>query len=93
MARNGNTVPTMGHVLAYLATTHYLKAVAAVGSDDAGTVHRDGDVEVLQADVVDHLVECTLKKCRVDRGDGLEAFASHTGAEGHRVLFGDAYVE
>jgi branched-chain amino acid transport system substrate-binding protein len=34
MARSGGTVPTMGHVLAYLATTHYLKAVAAVGSDD-----------------------------------------------------------
>lgn len=38
MARNNNTVPTMGHVLAYVATTHYLKAVAAVGSDDAEKV-------------------------------------------------------
>jgi branched-chain amino acid transport system substrate-binding protein len=34
MARSGGTVPTMGHVLAYLSTSHYLKAVAAVGSDD-----------------------------------------------------------
>ena len=31
MARNSGAVPTMGHVLAYLATTHYLKAVAAAG--------------------------------------------------------------
>jgi branched-chain amino acid transport system substrate-binding protein len=38
MARNGGAVPTMGHVLAYLATTHYLKAVAAAGSDDAQRV-------------------------------------------------------
>lgn len=38
MARNNGAVPTMGHVLAYLATTHYLKAVAAVGSDDAQLV-------------------------------------------------------
>ena len=34
MSRNGDKVPTMGHALAYLATTHYLKAVAAVGSDN-----------------------------------------------------------
>ena len=29
----------LGHVLAYLATTHYLKAVASIGSDDAAKVH------------------------------------------------------
>ena len=34
MARNNNLVPTMGHVLAYVSTSHYLKAVAAVRSDD-----------------------------------------------------------
>lgn len=38
MARSGGTVPTMGHVLAYVATLHYLKAVAAVGSDNAENV-------------------------------------------------------
>ena len=38
MARNGDKVPTMGHALAYVATTHYLKAVAAVGSDDPDLV-------------------------------------------------------
>jgi branched-chain amino acid transport system substrate-binding protein len=40
MARNGNTVPTMGHALAYVATTHYLKAVAEAGSTEPEAVAR-----------------------------------------------------
>lgn len=40
MARNGNVVPDMGHVLGYISTLHYLQAVAAVGSDDAAAVNR-----------------------------------------------------
>lgn len=38
MARNGKQVPTMGHALAYVATTHYLKSVAKAGTDDAKTI-------------------------------------------------------
>jgi branched-chain amino acid transport system substrate-binding protein len=38
MARNGKQVPTMGHALAYVATQHYLKAVAKSGTDDAKTI-------------------------------------------------------
>lgn len=38
MARNNDRVPTMGHALAYVATTHYLKAVEAAKTDDARTV-------------------------------------------------------
>lgn len=38
MERNGGTVPTMGHALAYIATTHYLQAVEAAETDDAATV-------------------------------------------------------
>ena len=40
MARNGNVVPDMGHVMAYISTLHYLQAVAAVGSDDAAAVNK-----------------------------------------------------
>jgi len=40
MARNGNVVPDMGHVLGYISTLHYLQAVAAVGSDDAAAVNK-----------------------------------------------------
>lgn len=40
MARFDNKVPTMGHALAYIATTHYLKSVKALGSDDAKGIAR-----------------------------------------------------
>ncbi len=40
MARNGNVVPTMGHALAYISTSHYLRAVQAAGSDDPAIVAR-----------------------------------------------------
>ncbi|MBK1657210.1 ABC transporter substrate-binding protein [Paracraurococcus ruber] len=40
MARNGNVVPDMGHVMGYISTLHYLQAVAKVGSDDAASVNR-----------------------------------------------------
>ncbi len=38
MARNGNVVPDMSHALAYVATTHYLRAVAQAGTPDAAAV-------------------------------------------------------
>ena len=38
MARNQNTVPTMGHALAYVGTTHYLKAVKEAGTTDPAAV-------------------------------------------------------
>ena len=34
VARNGGTAPGMAHGMSYIATTHYLQAVAKVGSDD-----------------------------------------------------------
>ncbi len=40
MARNNHQVPTMGHAMAYIATQHYLKAVAKAGTDDAKTIAR-----------------------------------------------------
>ena len=40
MARNKGQVPTMGHAAAYISTTHYLKAVAKAGTDDAAAVDK-----------------------------------------------------
>ena len=40
MARNKGQVPTMGHAAAYVSTTHYLKAVAKAGTDDAAAVDK-----------------------------------------------------
>lgn len=38
MARNNHQVPTMGHGMAYVSTSHYLKAVAKAGTDDAKVI-------------------------------------------------------
>ncbi|BAT61611.1 hypothetical protein GJW-30_1_04170 [Variibacter gotjawalensis] len=38
MSRFNNKVPTMGHALAYIATTHYLKTVKAANTDDAKAI-------------------------------------------------------
>ncbi|TDR87237.1 ABC transporter substrate-binding protein [Enterovirga rhinocerotis] len=40
MARNGNQVPTMGHALAYIATTHYLRAVAEAKTTEPAAVDK-----------------------------------------------------
>lgn len=40
MARNGNVVPDMGHVNAYIATRHYLRAVEKAGVADAAAVDK-----------------------------------------------------
>ena len=45
----------------------------AVVADQAGAVHREDDVQLLQADVVDDLVEGALQEGRVDRADRLDA--------------------
>jgi hypothetical protein len=43
----------------------------AVGADEAGAVDGEGDVEVLQADVVHQLVVGALQEGAVDGDDGL----------------------
>ena len=49
--------------------------------------------ELLQADVVDDLVEGALQEGRVDRADRLGALEREAGGEQHRLLLGDADVE
>ena len=48
--------------------------------------------EVLEADVVDDLVEAALEEGRVDRRHRLRALQRQPGGEQHRVLLGDADV-
>ena len=64
----------------------------AVVADQAGAVHREDDVELLQADVVDDLVEGALEEGRVDRADRLRALERQAGGEQDGVLLGDADV-
>ena len=65
----------------------------AVVADEPGAVHREHDVELLQADVVDDLVVGALQEGRVDRDDRLDALEREPGGEQHRLLLGDADVE
>ena len=65
----------------------------AVVADEAGAVHREDDGELLQADVVDDLVERALQERRVDRADRLDALERQAGGEQDRLLLGDADVE
>jgi hypothetical protein len=53
----------------------------AVVADEAGAVHDERDVELLQADVVDDLVEGALQERRVDRGDRLGALEREADAK------------
>ena len=64
----------------------------AVVADQPGAVHREDDVELLQADVVDELVVGALQEGRVDRADRLRALDREPGGEQHRVLLGDPDV-
>ena len=65
----------------------------AVGTHDAGPVEHEGDGQVLNAHVVNQLVEGALQKGAVDRYHRLEAFAGHASRHGHGVLLGDAHIE
>jgi hypothetical protein len=63
-----------------------------VVADQPRAVHGEDHVQLLQADVVDQLVEGALQEGRVDRADGLGALQGEPGGEEDRVLLGDADV-
>ena len=65
----------------------------AVVAGEAAAVHAEHDVEILQADVVDDLVERALQEGGVDRAERLVALGRHAGGEEDGVLLGDADVE
>jgi branched-chain amino acid transport system substrate-binding protein len=44
----------MGHVLAYLATTHYLKAVAALATDEAAQVQARMLQQPIEGNLIQH---------------------------------------
>ena len=65
----------------------------AVVAHEAGAVHGEDDVELLQADVVDDLVVGALQEGRVDGAHRLGALERQPGGEEHGLLLGDAHVE
>ena len=66
--------------------------VGPVVADEAGAVHREHHVQLLEADVVHDLVVGALEEGRVDRGDRLGPLQRQAGREQDRVLLGDADV-
>ncbi len=63
-----------------------------VVADQAGAVHGEDDVELLQADVVDDLVIGALQERRVDGRDGLAPLQGQARGEQDGLLLGDADV-
>ena len=62
-------------------------------ANQPGAVHREDDVQVLHADIVDHLIEGALHKGGVDRRDRAHALTGQAGGECDGVLLGDADIE
>ena len=58
-----------------------------------GAVDGEAHRQVLDRDVVDHLVVGALQEGRIDRAERAHALGGQPGGESHRVLLGDADVE
>ena len=56
-------------------------------------VDADDDREVIQADVMEDVVQRALQECRINGDDGADALAGEAGREGDGVGFRDARVE
>ena len=65
----------------------------AVGADQPGPVDREAHRQILDRDVVHHLIVGALQEGRIDRAEGPHALRGEAGGEGHRMLLGDADVE
>ena len=55
-------------------------------------VDADDDREVIQADIMEDVVQRALQECRINGDDGAEALAGEAGCEGDGVGFRDACV-
>ena len=64
-----------------------------VGADQPGAVDGEAHRQVLDRDVVHHLVEGALEEGRIDRAERAHALRGEPGGEGHRMLFGNADIE
>ena len=59
----------------------------------ASAIHTEDHRQVLERDIVNHLVERPLQERRVDRTERPISFGRHAGGEQDRVLFRDAHIE
>ena len=48
------------------------------GVDDTGTIHTKDGVQILQTDIMQNLVICSLQEGRIDRKNRLDSACRHT---------------
>ena len=65
----------------------------AIGPDNSSPIKHKRDRQVLDAHVVDELVEGPLQKGAVNGHHGFQTLTGHAGGHGDGVLFGDAHIE
>src|SRR6185369_4338405 len=64
-----------------------------VAAGDTAAIETELHVQILDADVVYHLIKTALQESRVDRADGFQSFARHARRKRDAVLLSDADVE
>src|SRR5436853_2302949 len=64
-----------------------------VAAGDPAAIHTELNVQVLNADVVNELVESTLQKSRINCADWDQSLTRQAGRESDAVLLGDADVK
>ena len=65
----------------------------AVGAHKASPVKCKAHGQVLQCDIMDHLIIAALQEGRIDRAKRLVALGRQSRGKGHRMLFGNADIE
>ena len=65
----------------------------AVLPDEARSINRQRDVQILQRHIVDQLIVTALKKGRVDGEHGLKPIARHACGQSDRVLLRNGNIE
>src|SRR6185312_6025356 len=65
----------------------------AVAARDAATVKTKLHIQILNADVVDQLIEGSLQEGRINGANRNQPFTRHAGCEGDAMLFSNANVE
>src|SRR5690625_5149344 len=65
----------------------------SVSADETGTVNCEHDIEVLDRDVMDHLVERALQESAVDGHHRLLAPQGQTGCDRHRHVLSYTYID
>ena len=62
-------------------------------SNETRPVHCEDDRQMLNRDVMNHIVVCALEKRRINRTDGANSAGSETGGKRHRVSFSNSNIE